>query len=77
MAIEYKFECYWSEKDGWRFSFGDKRLWDVGGEGNRYAVATIRSATGKQDWEGDRYSDHQFFDNLHEALDYMRTGKRE
>ena len=27
-VIEYKYECYWSQQDGWHFSFGSKHLWE-------------------------------------------------
>lgn len=71
MAIEYKFEGYWSQQDGWRFSSGQKRLWQ---SKDKYIVAVVREEKG---WEGERYSDHEQFDDLREALDFMRTGKRE
>ncbi len=71
MAVEYKFECRWSQQDGWRFSFGQKRLWE---ERDIYVVAEVRE---EKEWEGERYSNHECFDNLREALDYMRTGERE
>lgn len=71
MSIEYRFESYWSQHDGWHFSFGQKRLWQSKDE---YIVAVVRE---DESWEGERYSDHERFDNLREALDFMRTGKRE
>jgi len=62
MAIEYKYECYWSQHDGWHFSFGNKRLWQ-GKEG--YRVANLN--------EDDGYTNHKTFIDLEEALEYMRT----
>lgn len=68
--IKYKYEGYWSDQSGWHFSFGKMRMWQNCSD---YIVAEVRIEKG---WEGERYSDHEKFDNMDDALDYMRTGKR-
>ncbi len=62
MEIKYKFECYWSEIDGWNFSFGNKRLWQKGD--GTFVVADLKN---------DKYQNHEKFDILEDGLDYMRT----
>ena len=65
---KYKYEAYWSQQWGWRFSFGKMRMWQ---HRDDYIVAESREAK-----EGERFSKHEKFDKMDDALTYMRTGKR-
>ena len=67
MTIEYKFESYWSEQDGWHFSFGNMKMWE---EKDAYIVAEERG-----DAYRSTYVNHKVFENIQDALNYMRTGK--
>ena len=67
-ATKYKYELYWSENSGWHSSFGNKRLWE-----NRtgFVVADLVEVN-----RVEQYQNHEKFDNMQDALDFMRTGKR-
>jgi len=69
MKTTYQFECYWSQNDGWHFSFGTKKLWQSKGV---YIVADLI-----MDNICAKYQNQEKFTELQEAIDYMRTGKRE
>ena len=44
MDVIYKFECYWSQDDGWHFSFGNWRMWEIHQRG--YMVAELVNVDG-------------------------------
>ena len=64
MKTKYKLECFWSPQDGWHFSFGEKRLWEIE---KGYTVADIDKA-------GTRFINQQKFTDLRKAIDYMKNG---
>ena len=66
MAVTYKFECYWSQDDGWHFSFGNWRMWEIHQRG--YMVAELVNVDGVG-----TYQNHKAFDDMETAINYMRT----
>ena len=67
-ATKYRFQAEWNKQDGWHFSFGTKRLWE--GK-DKYIVADLMEKDGRE-----QFCNHENFENMREALDYMRMGKR-
>jgi len=67
MTVSYKYECSWSQQDGWYFSFGNKKMWQ---NVDKFIVAEL-------DEKRNMYCNHEQFDDLEDALTYMRLGKRE
>ncbi len=65
---KYKYEAYWSDHSGWHFTFGNKRAWQSGDD---FMVAELVEKDDREE-----YANHEKFDNMQDALDYMRTGKR-
>lgn len=61
--VKYKYECYWSQYDGWHFSFGTKRLWQ--GE-HKFIVADLIEVDNCE-----QYQNHKYFIDLENALNYM------
>lgn len=66
--IKYKFEAYWSDQSGWHFSFGNKRMWEIE---TGFMVGELVEIN-----RVEMYQHLEEFDNMQDALDYMRTGKR-
>jgi len=77
-ATKYRYEAEWNEVDGWHFSFGQKKLWETE---KGYIVADLRQEDHVNlhdcDSKGDSYCNQEKFKDLSEALEYMRTNKRE
>lgn len=68
-ATKYKFEAEWNSHDGWHFSFGQKKLWETK---DGFVVADLKEKDGRE-----QFQNHEEFLILYDALNYMRTGKRE
>jgi len=66
--IKYSYDAYWSDYSGWHFSFGKKRMWQNCGN---YVVAELIVID-----KVEQLQNHEVFDKMDDALDYMRTGKR-
>ena len=64
MAVDYKYDCSWSQHDGWHFSFGTKRLWQ---DRNKFIVADLIEVDSIE-----QYQNHKHFTDLEDALQYMR-----
>lgn len=65
MNKKYELKCQWEENSGWKFSFGNKRLWQ---KGEIFVVATLNP--------DDTYTDFENFKFLENALDFMIDGFR-
>ena len=66
--IKYKYEAYWSDQSGWHFSFGNMRMWQSYG---CHVVAELVEVD-----KVEQFQNHEEFDNMQDALDYMRTKER-
>ena len=78
--VHYKLECIWSQKDGWHFAFGNKRMWEIS---QGFVIADyveecdVGKPTKESEYKQKWYANHEQFLLMQDALDYMRTGDNE
>jgi hypothetical protein len=68
-AIKYRYECHWSQHEGWHFYFGNKHLWEIRAG---FMTAELVNNDGVES-----YQNHKKFMELEDALNHMRTRQPE